>query len=314
MNLHKSYRQIFFVLIVGALLTVWVEPSYSDKIDKAYDHLDQGITLERKGLIREALELYLQAWDAAGIPEACFQLAEIYDKKFNDDKQAVKYYTKFLEFEDDTPLAMKAQTLLNKAKQDIVAIKKWKDDLSGKEISLSGYFDPILQELGVTPEKKAQELGRVEETGKKYPTQPTTCLACHGGYMGPDINMEATHPVGRIPTGELDETVPNEVRFYKEGRVICMSCHDPQIIHFSEGTEGKTYRTLRVATDGGEDMPRFCALCHSGKVSPQVIRSQQRRERDMDEEDDVNIEFEWEGRKKQRRMIEEDDLLDYERR
>ncbi len=100
------------------------------------------------------------------------------------------------------------------------------------------------------------------------------CLSCHGGFMGPDIDIMATHPVGRVPTGKLAETVPFNVRFYKEGEVICLSCHNPENIHFEEGTPGKNYKVLRVDTGKqGEDMSRFCAMCHSSQSSSRFTDS-----------------------------------------
>ena len=276
--------QVFILFVSGFILLGWANPSFADKIDRAYNQLDEGIELERKGEIWKALERLERAWDIGGITEACYRIAEIYDKKLNVNRKAVKYYTKFLEVEYDSPLASKAQDFLNRARRDIIATEKWKDDLAETKFSISKYSDPIYRELGPTKEKKSKELLRLKETEKKYPGQPTPCLTCHGGYMGPDISMEATHPVGRIPGGKLAETVPWEVRFYKIGQVECMSCHDPTNIHFSEGTEGKTFATLRTPTEGGENLTRFCAFCHKGKVSQRVIRDQERYERDREDE------------------------------
>lgn len=314
MSTHKLFRLVFIFFAAGVLLFSWTKPSFSDKVDRAYDHLDEAVDLERRGFIQRALERYKQAWDLAGIPEACYRIAAVYDKRLNKDQLAVKYYMEFLKVEENTPLAKRAQRSLDRAKQDITATKKWKKNLSETEFSLAEYIDPIRQELGQSKEKKLEELARQEEMGKKFPTQPTACLACHGGYMGPDVNMEATHPVGRIPTGNLENTVPREVRFYKEGRVVCMSCHDPQIIHFSEGMVGKTYRTLRVATDGGRDMPRFCVLCHREKVSPRVIRRREREERGVEEDYDRDFEPGWEGRGEPEADEGEEDILEYDRR
>lgn len=284
---------IFFITTL--ILFFGVGPSFADKIDRAYAQLDDGVELERKGKIWKALDHLQRAWDVGGITEACYRIAEIYDKKLNDNRKAVKYYTKFLEIEYDSPLASKAQDLLNRAKRDIIATEKWKNDLAEKKFSVSEHSDPIRRELGPTEEKKKKELKRLQDAERKYSGQPTPCLTCHGGYMGPGVNMEATHPVGRIPTGKLAETVPWEARFYKIGRVECLSCHDPTNLHFSEGTEGKTFKTLRVATDGGENLTRFCAFCHKGKVSQRVIRDRDRQEREMEDERDMEYGDEDEG-------------------
>ena len=43
MSSHKLHRLVFIFLAAGVLLSFWAEPSFSDKIDRAYEHLDGGI-------------------------------------------------------------------------------------------------------------------------------------------------------------------------------------------------------------------------------------------------------------------------------
>ncbi|UCF29789.1 MAG: cytochrome C [bacterium] len=82
------------------------------------------------------------------------------------------------------------------------------------------------------------------------------CLGCHNEDEGiAPIHFMKSHPVGLKP---VKATVPAEL-LNDQGLLSCASCHDPH-------PSNPNAKYLRVATDGGRALGRFCALCHEAMV------------------------------------------------
>jgi predicted CXXCH cytochrome family protein len=82
------------------------------------------------------------------------------------------------------------------------------------------------------------------------------CLGCHNEDEGiAPIHFMKSHPVGLKP---VKANVPAEV-LSDGGLLTCTSCHDPH----PSNTNAKY---LRIATDGGKVLGRFCAYCHEAMV------------------------------------------------
>jgi tetratricopeptide (TPR) repeat protein len=232
-------------------------------IHQLRQHLEQGNKYYKQGKYRLAAEEYKIVWENGRLPEAGYKLAKLYDLQLNENELAVRYYTEYINADPHSPNIDEAEQLQEKARRDLDKEKEWRERLK-KE---NDQARPSRQEIPKPPEPPPPDKEGFNRGLAR------ACLSCHGGFMGATIDVDATHPVGRVPKGRLAETVPPHVRFYKEGEVVCLSCHDPRNIHFEQGTPGKTYKVLRVDTGpAGEDMSRFCAMCHRDKSSPDILR------------------------------------------
>ncbi len=230
------------------------------------EHLDKGNEYYKEGAFGKAEQEYKIAWEEDKILDALANLGLLYDFQFNNNEMAIKYYAEYIVADSEYSEIDKFKKLAEKAKLDLEKERQWRQTLKETEAevkSIQAEYQKIAKPaLPPQPPKEGFGEGLAR-----------SCLSCHAaGSMGPKVDVMATHPVGRVPTGSLAKSVPAEVRFYKEGEVICLSCHDPKNIHFGQGTPGKTYKVLRVDTGPeGEEMPRFCAMCHKDKSASRFL-------------------------------------------
>ncbi|MFZ6017653.1 MAG: cytochrome c3 family protein [Nitrospirota bacterium] len=104
-------------------------------------------------------------------------------------------------------------------------------------------------------------------TNQPFATTTALCLGCHetmekGGLGIKAISAHISHPYGVVPNPKV--AIVPEV-FLRDGRLECVGCHDPH--------PSNTYhRYLRVETAKGVKMAEFCALCHSAKADPRVLK------------------------------------------
>ena len=266
---RKTAVTLALVLILGLALS---GPLAAAGREEAYQHLERGNAYHKAGKYKLAVREYKAAWEKGKLIDACFNLALTYDRDLNENQLAVKYYNEFLAADPLAPEADDIRELESNARQEIKKAAWWFDKQNKQQTREE--HAALLAAARAYAEKDAleQEKDRQED---KYPALPHVCLGCHAGFMGPQINMAATHPVGRVPKGKLAETVPKHVRFYKDGQVVCLSCHNPENLHFEMGTPGINYKYLRVDTNGGEDMPRFCAFCHSSKSARRYLEKEE---------------------------------------
>jgi tetratricopeptide (TPR) repeat protein len=231
--------------------------------EQGLKHLDLGNSYFKEGRYKQAAEEYKTAWEDGRLVDAVYNLAFLYDLKLNNNELALRYYREYLKADPDSSELEEIEQLIKKAEDDLAIENKWRSSLADKNLQSQTEHQVIPCPIDPpTPEKEGFNNGGAR-----------ACLSCHMGFMGVTINVDATHPVGHVPKGDLAETVPPEVRFYKEGAVVCLSCHDPQNIHFIEGTPGKTYKVLRVDTGpAGEEMSLFCAMCHKAQSAARFLR------------------------------------------
>lgn len=248
----------------------------ADTFEEANQHLERGNAFHKKGKYKEAVKEYKAAWEGAKLLDACFNLALTYDRDLNENQLAVKYYNEFLNTDSLAPEADDIKKLEDKARQEIKQSAWWfeKQEKADTLEQNTGFLEEVHRQQ--KEDALSVEKDRVEDS---YPGQAHICLGCHAGFMGPQINMASTHPTGRVPKGDLAKTVPKNVRFYKEGQVICLSCHNESNLHFEMGTPGINYKYLRVNTDGGEDLSKFCAFCHVKKASRRSLGKEEEDER-----------------------------------
>ena len=104
----------------------------------------------------------------------------------------------------------------------------------------------------------------------KQPNTGTTalCLGCHetpdkGGMGIMAVSGHMSHPFGVTPNAKI-ATVP--AAFLREGKLECVGCHDPH-------PSNPFYKYLRVDTSKGAKMTDFCAMCHSSKADPNVVKN-----------------------------------------
>ncbi len=91
------------------------------------------------------------------------------------------------------------------------------------------------------------------------------CLGCHqdsanGGLGVKPIASHMSHPFGMTSVNPKVANVPSGL--LENGRFECTACHDPH-------PSNPNYKYLRVDTNGGKDMQRFCVTCHGMKAEAQ---------------------------------------------
>ena len=104
-------------------------------------------------------------------------------------------------------------------------------------------------------------------TQKPYSGVTSLCLGCHqdSDKGGDDILPVAghmSHPFNISEVNPKIAAVPQTL--LRDGSFECVSCHDPH-------PSNPNYRYLRVATDEGSSMSKFCSVCHSAKVDPNNV-------------------------------------------
>ncbi len=280
----KKYPAITAVIILVTLFTCMSCVIYSkkvfaeDKRKEGMNFLAAGNKAYDDGLYIEAVESYKKAWDLAKLPEACYNLATTLDIELNKNEEAIVYYKKYMAITTNQSDLDYISEMMAKANVAVVKEASWKNGTNKQTERLSKLLVEEYKSMQNIKYDDTSKKEMLSDNGKPFTGLASVCLGCHATFMGPKISMSSTHPVGRIPKGQLEKTVPKSVRFYKKGRVICLSCHNPQILHFEAGSKGKTYRVLRVDTGkNGEQMPKFCAFCHRSKSSLKFLGSGEKR-------------------------------------
>lgn len=131
---------------------------------------------------------------------------------------------------------------------------------------------PIL--FQVAPNLKALPPGAITTEN----TRAQLCLGCHseadkGGMGILPISAHTTHPFGMKVNPKVAKVPPELLR---DGVMDCVSCHDPH-------PSNPNYKYLRVDTKGGQEMARFCDMCHPAKVDGSVNRASLKIFNSMDE-------------------------------
>ena len=115
---------------------------------------------------------------------------------------------------------------------------------------------------------KAQKIFKVKNelivnprTGQKIDDVSALCLGCHntpqfGGAGIRPIHLHMTHPVNVVPNTRI-ANVPHKL--LRKDMIQCVSCHDPH-------PSNPNWRYLRVDTEGGTKVGRFCEMCHPAKA------------------------------------------------
>ncbi len=100
------------------------------------------------------------------------------------------------------------------------------------------------------------------KTKQPYTGTTALCLACHqdsdkGGQGFAPISQHISHPFGIDKVNPKIAKVPAEL--LRDGRFECIGCHDPH-------PSNPNYKYLRVDTNGGKNVDKFCAVCHAMKA------------------------------------------------
>lgn len=103
------------------------------------------------------------------------------------------------------------------------------------------------------------------KTKQPYTGTTALCLACHqdpdkGGQGFAPVSQHVSHPFGLDGVNPKIARVPAEY-LSEGGRFECMGCHDPH-------PSNVNFKYLRMDTNGGKEMDRFCAACHASKADP----------------------------------------------
>jgi predicted CXXCH cytochrome family protein len=105
------------------------------------------------------------------------------------------------------------------------------------------------------------------KTKQPYSGTTALCLACHqdtdkGGQGFAPISQHMSHPFGLSSVNPRVAKVPPEL-LREGGRFECLGCHDPH-------PSNPYYKYLRVDTNGGKNVDKFCAACHAMKADTSV--------------------------------------------
>jgi predicted CXXCH cytochrome family protein len=100
------------------------------------------------------------------------------------------------------------------------------------------------------------------KTKQPYAGTTALCLACHqdpdkGGQGFAPVSQHVSHPFGLDRVNPKVAKVPGEL--LRDGRFECIGCHDPH-------PSNPYYKYLRVDTNGGKNIDKFCAACHAMKA------------------------------------------------
>jgi nitrate reductase cytochrome c-type subunit len=109
------------------------------------------------------------------------------------------------------------------------------------------------------------------KTKQPYTGTTALCLACHqdtdkGGQGFAPISQHMSHPFGLASVNPKVAKVPPEL--LRDGRFECIGCHDPH-------PSNPYYKYLRLDTQGGKNIDRFCAACHAMKADSSAVEKAQ---------------------------------------
>lgn len=123
---------------------------------------------------------------------------------------------------------------------------------------------------------KAQKLFKVNNTLQPNPRTggvidgiSALCLGCHnlteaGGAGVKPVYLHMTHPVNVKPNPKVAKMPESLTR---DGMIQCVSCHDPH-------PSNKSWRYLRMETDGGANVGKFCMGCHPAKTDGSFYKTE----------------------------------------
>ncbi len=123
---------------------------------------------------------------------------------------------------------------------------------------------------------KAQKLFKVNNTKQPNPRTGGTidgisalCLGCHnlteaGGAGIKPVYLHMTHPVNVKPNPKIAK-MPDSLT--RDGMIQCVSCHDPH-------PSNKSWRYLRMDTDDGSNVGKFCMACHPAKTDGNFYKTE----------------------------------------
>lgn len=98
-------------------------------------------------------------------------------------------------------------------------------------------------------------------TGTNIDGVSALCLGCHnlaetGGAGVRPVYLHMTHPVNVKPNSKIAKMPESLAR---DGMIQCVSCHDPH-------PSNPSWRYLRVDTEDGASVGKFCMACHPAKT------------------------------------------------
>ncbi len=115
-----------------------------------------------------------------------------------------------------------------------------------------------------------------------YSGTTALCLGCHadsdkGGQGFAPVSGHMSHPFGLTSVNPKIARVPQEA-LREGGRFECLGCHDPH-------PSNPYYKYLRVDTGAkGQEMDKFCAVCHAMKADQAVAAQKASLFSSMDEQ------------------------------
>jgi predicted CXXCH cytochrome family protein len=109
------------------------------------------------------------------------------------------------------------------------------------------------------------------KTKQPYTGTTALCLACHqdtdkGGQGFAPVSQHMSHPFSVASVNPKVARVPPQL--LRDGRFECIGCHDPH-------PSNPYYKYLRVDTQGGKNIDRFCAVCHAMKADAAEVEKVQ---------------------------------------
>ncbi|MFA5353243.1 MAG: cytochrome c3 family protein [Thermodesulfovibrionales bacterium] len=116
-------------------------------------------------------------------------------------------------------------------------------------------------------------------TKQSYGGITSLCLSCHatpdqGGMGIRPVSAHTSHPFGISNINPKIANVPAEL--LRDGSFECISCHDPH-------PSNSNYRYLRVDTNNGADIQKFCVMCHPMKADKAATTQKAQYFNSMDE-------------------------------
>ena len=108
------------------------------------------------------------------------------------------------------------------------------------------------------------------KTGQPVTGVTALCLGCHqpkdkGGQDIAPVFAHSSHPFATSDVNPKVANVPGEGM--RNGKFAgCVGCHDPH-------PSNPNYRYLRVDTQNGKNIEKFCAACHSSKADASSVQN-----------------------------------------
>ena len=164
-----------------------------------------------------------------------------------------KAKSKEISFSTASPMSMAAVTVAgDKATKDILSVDKELFSAAGQFLLKVTANQPVTAQIGLTPKAAKKAGGPVMSSvglpaghrplADLYTITTAVCLTCHPATKG-----ILSHPINVYPKNGM--VIPDDYRTLPDGRLSCMSCHEP---HASE----YEYRISRPSKKA------LCLGCH----------------------------------------------------